>query len=174
MALTNDNITFLGNRLNIIGSPLEAGRPCPDFKLTGTDFGDVNLSHFKGKVLIVSVTPSLDTPLCSEQTARFNHEVESFAGKAAVLAVSMDLPFAQSRWCGANEAKHVKAASDYKYQKFGRDTGTYIKDSGLLTRAVFVVDPAGIVRHVEYVDDTSNPPDFSAAINKAREFVSGV
>lgn len=172
MALTNDNIVFMGGRLNILGDSLAVGRRFPDFKLTGMNFADVSPSDFDGKILIVSVVPSLDTPLCSEQTSRFNKDVDSLGGKAAVLAVSMDLPFAQGRWCGANNGKNVKTASDYKYQKFGRDTGTYIQDSGLLTRAVFVIDAGGVIRHVEYVDDTSNPPNYAAAMAVVRSLAA--
>ena len=114
MAADNQNITFKGNKLTVLGKSLRVGDMLPDFKLTGGDLGDVTKSQFLGRNLILSIVPSLDTPVCAEQTKRFNEEVEKFGDKATILTVSMDLPFAQARWCGLEGVTRLKTASDYK------------------------------------------------------------
>lgn len=169
MATNNSNITFKGNKLSVLGKSLAVGDKCPDFKLTGADLSDVTLSQFAGKTLVLSVVPSLDTPVCAEQTKRFNTEATSFSDNVVILTISMDLPFAQSRWCGLEGVKNVRAVSDYKYHTFGKQTGTYIEDNGLLARAVFLVDTAGTIQHVEYVDDITHHPDYNAIVARVKE-----
>ncbi len=168
MNKSNANLTFKGNPLAVAGAPLSEGMPLPGFRLTGTDLGDITNERFRGKVLILSVVPSLDTPVCALQTKRFNQEVERFKD-AAVLTVSMDLPFAQKRWCGAENASHVVTASDYKYRNFGESFGILLKDLGLLGRAVFVADKQGKIAYVEYVQELSTEPDYTTILAKVKE-----
>lgn len=169
MNKTNTNLNFRGTKLPILGQAITEGQKLPNFKLTGNDMADMDNSKFAGKTLVISVVPSLDTPTCATQTRRFNEESTKLSKDVAILTVSMDLPFAQARWCGAEGIKNVVTASDYKYRSFGESFGTYIQTMGLLARAVFVVDKGGIVRHVEYVQDLSAEPDYTAVIAKLKE-----
>lgn len=168
MAKTNQNITFKGNKISVLGTPVSEGQKLPSFKLTGTDMSDITNATFAGKSLIVSVVPSLDTPVCATQTKRFNQEIDKLGGSAAVLTVSLDLPMAQKRWCGAEGVSSVVTASDYKYRGFGEDFGCYIQELGLLARAVIVADKTGTIRHVEYVDEVTKEPDYDAALKAAK------
>lgn len=161
MATNNKNITFKGNKLNVIGTPVQVGGKLPSFKLTGADLADLTNSSFSGKPLIVISVPSVDTPTCDTELKRFSKELPA---NAAILAVSVDLPFAQKRWCAANGVSNITVASDYKYRSFGEDFGTYIQELGLLTRAVFVADSGGTVLHVEYVDELGKEPDYASAL----------
>jgi thiol peroxidase len=169
MALTNDNITLMGNKVKIAGTALKAGQALPQFKLTGNDLSDISSEAFKNKVLILSVLPSLDTPVCSLQTQKFNAELENLSGDVVVLTVSRDLPFAQKRWCGAANATKVTTASDYKYRTFGPAFGAEMVDSALLARAVLVADKNGIIQHVEYVNEIASEPDYDKALAVAKE-----
>ena len=160
--------TFKGTPLTLAGRELKVGEKLPAFRLTGNDMNDVTGCAFTGSALIITTVPSLDTPVCSIETKRFNQEISSLGGKVNVLTVSMDLPFAQKRWCGAEGVSNVTTASDYKYRAFGEDTGTYIQEWGLLSRAVFVADATGVIRHIEYVPELSQEPDYAAALAVAR------
>ena len=161
---TNKNILFKGNPTPVTGREIKEGDKLPKFKLTGNDLADVTSDQFAGKRLIISVVPSLDTPTCHIQTKHFNQVAESLGADVAILTVSLDLPFAQKRWCGAEGVTRVKTASDYKYHAFGEDFGVFWQGPALLARAVFVADSSGIVRHVEYVQDLSKEPDYDAAL----------
>lgn len=165
---SNKNITFKGGKLTVRGRELKVGDALPNFKLTGVDMKDILPAQFAGKVLVLSIVPSLDTPVCAVQTKRFNQEIAGFGDRAAVLTVSRDLPFAQKRWCGAEGVQNVTTGSDYKYREFGEATGTEIEELGLLARAVVVADAKGIVRHVEYVPEISSEPDYGSALEVAR------
>jgi len=168
MALTNDNITLMGKKVTINGAALKAGQPMPAFKLTANDMSDLTSDSLKDKVVILSVVPSLDTPVCSEQTKKFNAELEKLPG-VVVLTVSRDLPFAQKRWCGAANATKVTTASDYKYRTFGAAFGAEMVESALLARAVFVADKKGVIQHVEYVNEVATEPDYNKALAVAQE-----
>ena len=170
MNKTNQNITFKGNKLTIKGKEIKEGDNAPTLRLVGTDMGDVSWDKFSGKAVIVSVVPSVDTPTCSLQTKRFNQE----AGKLkeiAIVTVSMDLPFAQSRWCQANEVENLVMGSDYKYRTFGEAWGTYIEELGLLTRAIFVVGKDRKVSYIEYVASISDEPNYDAAISAVKKLI---
>ena len=160
----NTKVTFKGNPLTLMGKEIHEGDTAPEVTLVGLDLKDLPLSNFKGKVLVISVVPSLDTPTCNLQTKRFNAEAAKLADKAVVLTVSLDLPFAQKRWCEAEKASNVLVASDYKYRTFGEAYGCYTKEMGLLARAIFVVGQDQKVRHVEYVANLSDEPDYNAAL----------
>lgn len=171
MSTTNQGIKFKGNPAKIIGTPLQVGKKAPTATLTANDLSDLDTKSFAGKVLIVSVVPSLDTPVCSTQTKRFNSEAGKLGDKVAVLTVSVDLPFAQKRWCGAEGADHVITASDYKHRQFGENFGTYLPDIGLLCRAVFVIDKDQTVQYVEYVDEITDEPNYDPVLAKVQELV---
>lgn len=169
-ALENKNvITFKGSPMTLVGEQVKTGQKAPDFKLTANDLSEVTLKNSAGKIRIISVVPSVDTPVCDLQTKRFNEEAGKLGEKAVVLTVSMDLPFAQKRWCAAAGASHVQLLSDYKDHSFGVAYGARIKELGLLTRAVFVVDAQDTVQYVEYVGEVTTAPNYDAAIEAAKK-----
>jgi len=165
------NCTFKGEALTLAGRELHVGDKLPNFKLTGLDMNDISNSDFAGKVLVISVVPSLDTPVCSIQTKHFNQEASRLSSDVSILTVSMDLPFAQKRWCGHENVDKLILASDYKYRGFGEDFGTYIQELGLLSRAVFVADAMGILQHVQYVAEISSEPDYESALSVVRKIL---
>lgn len=164
-------ITFKGNPMTLVGSEVKAGQKAPDFKLTANDLSEVSLKNSAGKVRIVSVVPSVDTPVCDLQTKRFSDEAGKLGDQVAVLTVSMDLPFAQKRWCGAANATKIQLLSDYKDHSFGIAYGVRIKELGLLARAVFVIDAKDQVQYVEYVKEVTQHPNYDAAIAAAKKLV---
>jgi thiol peroxidase len=159
--------TLKGNPLTLIGPELKAGDSAPDFSLTGGDLKPVTLKDTGSQVRIVSVVPSLDTPVCDAQTKRFNEEAAKLPG-VDILTVSMDLPFAQKRWCGAFGVDKVKMLSDHKDGSFGASYGTLIQDLRIESRAIFVLDAGNKIRHVEYVKEVADHPNYEAALSAAR------
>jgi thiol peroxidase len=157
-------VTMQGNPLTLIGPALAIGSTLPDFVLTANDMSDLSGAGYKDKVLVLSVLPSLDTGVCALQTRTFNQKASQLSEDVVVLTVSMDLPFAQKRFCGAEGIDRVITASDYKHRSFGPSFGVLIKELGLLSRAVFVVDRGGTIRHVEYVSEISQEPSYDAAL----------
>lgn len=162
---------FLGPR-TLIGPELKPGDKAPAFKLVNNKGEEVSNAAFAGKPLLISVVPSLDTGVCSLQTRRFNQEAGEFGDRLQVLTVSADLPFAQTRWCGAEGVKNLQVLSDHRDMNFGMAYGTYVKDLRLDSRAVFVVDGAGTVRYAEYVQVASEHPNYDAALAAVRQLVS--
>lgn len=162
-------ITMKGQPLTLLGKGLEVGEPAPDFEALTNDLSPIKLSSFQGKVCIISSVPSLDTSVCDTMTRRFNEEAGSLGGDVVVLTISMDLPFAQSRWCGAAGVKNVQTISDHRDASFGNAFGVLIKELRLLARAVFVVDKEGIVRYVQIVNELTNEPDYEAVLKVVRE-----
>lgn len=158
-------ITFKGNPMTLIGPEIKAGNSAPDFKLLAGDLSEVTLASTKGKTRLISVVPSLDTPVCDLQTKRFNEEAAKLPESVVVLAVSMDLPFAQKRWCGASSAAKIQALSDHREASFGKAYGVLIKELRLLTRSVFVIGADDKVQYVEYVKEVTQHPDYDAAFN---------
>ena len=161
-------ITFKGDPLTLVGDEISVGQAAPDFTATGVDLAPVTLASYRGKVVIISSVPSLDTPVCDIQTRRFNDEAGKLGADVVVLTVSMDLPFAQQRWCGAADAGAVITVSDYKDHSFGQAYGLRIKELGLLARAVLVIDKQGLVVHHELVGEVTEQPDYDAAVNAAK------
>lgn len=161
---SNTNVTFKGSKLTLTGPSLQIGGQLPRFVLSGSDLGDLSSDTFKGKTLLISCVPSLDTPVCSIQTNRFDQTAEKLSDRLSVLTVSLDLPFAQARWCGAQNASKIIVASDYKYRTFGKAFGVFIEQLGLLSRAVFVADRLGKISYLEYVPEITNEPDYDAAM----------
>ncbi|MHC1742584.1 MAG: thiol peroxidase [Syntrophobacteraceae bacterium] len=158
-------ITFQGNPLTLVGKEVKAGDRAPELEVLDNGLGTVTLASYKGKVLVISSVPSLDTPVCDMETRRFNAEAGKLGSDVVILTVSMDLPFAQKRWCGAAGVDHVVTLSDHRSASFGEAYGTLIKELRLLTRAVFVVDRTGIVRYVETVKEITQEPDYDAALS---------
>ena len=159
-------ITFKGNPVTIGDNDVRVGDMAPNFNLTDNNLKNVSLSDTKGKRIFV-VVPSLDTPVCDMEVKRFNEEVSKLNG-VKIYVISMDLPFAQMRWCGAAGVDKVTTLSDYKNRDFGRNYGTYIQELGLLARSIFVVDENDKVTYVEYCSEVSSDPDYEAALNAAR------
>jgi thiol peroxidase len=159
-----------GNPLTLIGPELKPGDAAPEFNLVDSALKPVTLADTTGRVRIFSVVPSLDTPICDAQTKRFNDAAASLPG-IDVLTVSMDLPFAQRRWCDAFAVDHVKMLSDHKDASFGSNYGTLIKELRIESRAIFVIDRNDRVRHVEYVKEVADHPDYEAALGAARAAV---
>ncbi|HVA78362.1 MAG TPA: thiol peroxidase [Candidatus Binataceae bacterium] len=162
-------VTMRGNPLTLVGPELKPGQKAPAFTATGKGLAPASLEQFKGKVKIISAVPSVDTPVCDAETRRFNEEAGKLPSDVQILTISMDLPFAQTRWCGAAGVDKVTMLSDYKSAEFGEKYGALIKELHLLARAVFVVDKNDTVTHVEYVKEVANHPDYEAALNAAKK-----
>lgn len=160
-------VTMRGKAVTLLGTLLQPGDKAPDFVLLRNDMTDARLLDFSGKVILISVVPSLDTGVCDLQTKRFNREAGSLED-AAVLTVSMDLPFAQKRWCGVNDATNLVTLSDHRTAEFGKSYGVLIKDMRLLARSVFVIGKDGLVKYVQVVPEMATEPDYAAAIDAAR------
>jgi thioredoxin-dependent peroxiredoxin len=162
-------ITMRGNPLTLIGDDIKPGDRAPDFEALDNDLKPVRFSSFRGKVVIISAVPSLDTPVCDMETRRFNTEAAKLKGDIVILTISMDLPFAQKRWCGAAGVDRVVTLSDHRAAAFGNSYGVLIKELRLLARAVFVVDAEGVVRYVQLVNEVANEPDYTAVISAAEK-----
>jgi thiol peroxidase len=161
-------ITFRGEPVTITGNETKVGEVAPDFTLTGRTLDPVKLSDFKDKIKIISVFPSIDTGVCALQIKRFNQEATKLGADIVVLCISKDLPFAQSRFCGAEGIDNVITLSDYKDNEFGEKYGFLLKELGLLTRGVIVVDRDNVVQYVEYVKEVAEEPDYGKAIDEAK------
>ncbi len=161
-------VTMKGKPLTLLGDGLKVGDKAPDLEVITNDLSQVKFSAFRGKVCIVSSVPSLDTSVCDRMTRRFNEEAGSLGEDVAVLTISMDLPFAQKRWCGAAGIENVQTLSDHREAAFGKAYGILIKELRLLARAVFVVDKQGVIRYVEIVKELTNEPNYEAALTAAK------
>jgi thiol peroxidase len=161
-------VTMKGNPATLLGNEVTVGQPAPDVDLVANDLSTVRLCSFQGKVRIITSVPSLDTPVCDRETRRFNEEVSRLGDDVAVLAVSMDLPFAQKRWCGAAGVENVQTLSDHRDAAFGTSYGVLIKGLRLLARAVFVLDKNGVIRYQELVKEITSEPDYEAALKAAK------
>lgn len=155
--------------VTLVGPELKPGDPAPDFTVIGADMQPVNSAEFSGKVRIISAVPSLDTPVCDAQTQRFNEAAAQLGESVVVLSVSMDLPFAQRRWCGTTGADNIIALSDHRDAAFTKAYGTLIKEVRLSSRAVFVIDRSDRIVHAEYVPVAGQHPDYDAALAAARQ-----
>jgi thiol peroxidase len=159
--------TLRGNPMTLVGPALKAGDAAPEFSVVDSSMKPVNLGDTGAKTRIFSVVPSLDTPVCDAQTKRFNEE----AGKLQdvdIYTVSMDLPFAQKRFCNSFALDNVKMLSDHRDGSFGEAYGTLIKELRILSRAIFVVGPDNVVKYVEYVPEVADFPNFEAALAAAK------
>jgi thiol peroxidase len=164
-------VTLRGNPLTLIGDEIKAGAKAPDVELLDNDLKPVRISAFKGKVVVVSAVPSLDTPVCDMETRRFNAEAAKLGENVAILTVSTDLPFAQKRWCGGAGVDRVRTLSDHRETAFGKAYGVLIKELRLLARSIFVLDKSGVVQYVQHVKEVSQEPDYSAVIASVQKLV---
>jgi thioredoxin-dependent peroxiredoxin len=162
-------ITMKGNPLTLIGRLPEIGKAAPDFEVLDNNLTPVKLSSFKGKICVIASVPSLDTPVCDIETRRFNTEAAKLSADVVILTISMDLPFAQKRWCGAAGIDKVITLSDHRNAEFGAAFGTLIKELRLLARAVFVIDKQGIVRLVQLVKEVAQEPDYEAVLAAVKQ-----
>lgn len=161
------SVTFAGNPVVLKNKELKAGDQLPDFKVVAGDLSEKKLADFPGKKIILAV-PSVDTEVCDMELRRFNKEIEQLNG-FTTLAVSMDLPFAQGRWCQAKAVSNLHVVSDFRYHDFGLNYGVYMEGIGLLARAVFVADENNKLVHVEYVSEVTHEPDYSKALEAAKK-----
>ena len=164
-------VTMKGNPITIMGTELQVGDRAPDFVAIDNDLNPVSFDSFRGKVCIVSSVPSLDTPVCDMETRRFNDEAGRLGDDVEILTISMDLPFAQKRWCGAAGVDRVQTLSDHLDAAFGQAYGVLIKGLRLLARAVFVVDKEGTIRYKELVKEIASEPDYDSVLTAVKELV---
>ncbi len=164
-------VTFMGNPLTLLGPELTVGMAAPDFSVVDNDLGPVSLADCKGKITIISAVPSLDTPVCDMETRRFNQEAQALGDKVKVLTVSMDLPFAQKRWCGNAGVTNVQTVSDYQTASFGLAYGVLIDGLRLLARAIFVIDASGVVASVQTVPELTHEPDYAAVLDAVKKLL---
>lgn len=160
-------VTFKQDPVTLIGPEIKVGDQAPEFTVLSNDLQPVSLSDFSGKVKLISVVPSVDTGVCALQTKRFNEEADKI-DNTHILTISMDLPFAQARWCSANGIENISLLSDHRDADFSEKYGVLMKELRLLARAIFVVDADNIVQHVEYVPEVTNHPDYDAALQAAK------
>jgi len=164
-------ITMKGNPLTLIGKQLKIGEPVPDCEVLNNDLAPVKLSSFQGKVCVIASVPSLDTPVCDMETRRFNEEAGMLGPDVTILTISMDLPFAQKRWCGAVGVDKVITLSDHLSGSFGETYGVLIKELRLLARAVFVLDRDGIIQYVQLVKEVADEPDYNEVLEALKNLV---
>jgi thiol peroxidase len=156
--------TMSGNAITLIGPELKVNDPAPDFTALDIDLLPRSLSDFSGKKKLLSIGPSLDTSICEAQTRRFNEEAAKLGDDMEIIAISVDLPFAQKRWCWENGVDRLTTLSDHRDVDFGLRYGLLIKELRLLNRAVFVVDENDIIRYIEIVSENTNHPDYDTAL----------
>lgn len=161
-------VTLKGKPVVLLGTQVKSGDPAPDFRAVDPSFKPVALSGFRGKAVLISAVPSLDTPVCATQTRRFNQEAAGLGSGVQLITISMDLPFAQSRFCEAEKIKGILLLSDHVWREFGPAYGVLIKDMGLLARSIFVVDASGKVTYREIVREVAEEPDYDAALKALR------
>ena len=164
-------VTLRGNPMTLVGPELKVGEKAPDFTVIANDMKPVTLADTAGKVRIIASVPSLDTPVCDIETRRFNEEAAKLPG-VEILAISVDLPMAQKRWCGAAGVDKVRTLSDYRDRSFGPAFGVLIQEIKLDARAVFVLDKDNTIRYVEYVKEVGDHPNYEAALAAAKKLSS--
>jgi len=172
MAGQPNTVKMMGNPLTLTGGGVREGDKAPDFTALDNDLNPVGLSDYDGKVRILASVPSLDTPVCDMETRRFNEEAGELGEDVVVLTVSMDLPFAQKRWCGAAGVDRVKTLSDHRDASFGEAYGVLIKELRLLARAVFVVDRSGTLTYRQVVPELTEEPDYESVLEAVKKAVS--
>ncbi|MEM8944267.1 MAG: thiol peroxidase [Planctomycetota bacterium] len=166
-------VTFKGNPMTLAGEAVAVGQAAPEFKLNYFEGGmqELTLADLKGKPSLLSVVPSLDTPICATQTKTFNETLGELGDKINAITVSLDLPFAMNRFCGAENITNIRPASDYQDRNFGNAWGTLIEELKIMARAIFVLDAEGTVKYVEYVGEVAEEPNYDAAIAALKELL---
>ncbi|MBD3296152.1 MAG: thiol peroxidase [Candidatus Omnitrophica bacterium] len=166
-----DAVTFKGRMLTLSGEELVPGKSAPDFTAVDNDLNETGLGGLPDGINVIASVPSLDTPVCDLEIKRFNSEAVSFSGKVNVTFISMDLPFAQKRFCETFGIDRVRTLSDHRDADFGRKYGVLIKELRLLARAIFLVDAEGVLRYTQYVGEISDHPDYDEALKALRKLV---
>jgi thiol peroxidase len=166
-------VTFKKQPMTLIGPDIKPGDKAPDFRVVKSDLSPVTLADSKGKVRLISVIPSIDTPICHAQTRRFNEEAANLPDNVEILTISVDLPFAMRRWRAAEGIDRVQLLSDYQEHSFGRNYGVLIDELKLLARAIFVVDANDTVVYREIVSDIGEHPLYGQALDAARKAAGG-
>ena len=164
-------ITMKGNPLTLVGNEVKVGDRAPDFIALDNNLAPVSLSSFKGKICVLVSIPSLDTPVCDMETRKFNEEASRLGANVVFLTISMDLPFAQRRWCGTSGVTKVQTLSDHRDASFGTAYGVLIKELRLLARAVFVVDQEGIIQHAQLVKEVTQEPNYDAVLSALKKLL---
>ena len=164
-------VRMKGNPLTLVGNEVRLGDTAPEFEVLNGNLEPVTLSRFRGKVCVIISAPSIDTPVCDREARRFNEEATRLGDDVVVLAISMDLPFAQKRWCAAAGVENIQLLSDHRDAAFGRAFGVLIKELRLLARTVFIVDRAGTVRYIQYVKETTAEPDYDEVLRALPQVV---
>lgn len=157
-------ITFKGNPFTLLGPEIKVGDKAPDFTVVDNGLAPVTLASYSGKIKVISAVPSLDTPVCDTETRRFNQEAAGLPENVVVLTVSLDLPFAQKRWCGGAGIDRVTTLSDYQERSFASAYGVLIKELKLLSRAIFVIDASDTIRYIQIVPEVTSEPDYAAVM----------
>lgn len=171
MNTRKDAVTMKGRPVTLVGPELKVGQPAPDFEVVNNDLKPVRFSTFKGKVCVVSSVPSLDTAVCDMETRKFNQMAAKLGEEVNILTISMDLPFAQKRWCGAAGVDRVITLSDHLHAGFGNAYGVLIRELRLLARAVFVIDKTGVIQYLQLVPEISMEPDYDAVLESVKKLV---
>ena len=169
MTERKDIITMKGKPLTLIGNEVKVGDQAPDFEILNTSLEPVKLSSYKGKVVVVSTVPSLDTQVCDIETKQFNEEAKKLGSDVAIITVSMDLPFAQKRWSTEADVHDIQLLSDHRNNSFGNAYGVLIKELRLLARTIFVIDKDGIVQYIQYVKETVDEPDYNEVLEAIKK-----
>jgi len=164
-------VTVGGHPVTLVGQEVKERDVAPDFTVLDNDMQEIRFSSYRGKICVICSVGSLDTATCDVETRRFNTEAGKLSEDVSILTVSMDLPFAQKRWCGTAGIDKVVTLSDHRDADFGNAYGMLVKESRLLARAVFVVDREGIVRYVQLVKEVADEPDYDAAIAAVKKLV---
>jgi thiol peroxidase len=167
-----DLFAVKGNPVTLLGNPVKAGDKAPEIIASDVSLKDVKLSDFAGKVVVISVFPSIDTPVCANQTRAFNKRATELSDDVVILTISKDLPFALGRFCAAEGINNIHTLSDYKFSKFGLDYGYLVKENQLLARGVVIVDKKGVVKYTEITKDIIIEPDYDKAISVVKELLS--
>lgn len=171
MTQERSGYTLKGNPLTLVGPELKVGDQAPDFSLNKDLVTKVSLADYAGQIKLISVVPSLDTGVCDAQTRRFNEAAAELGANVSILTVSVDLPFAQARWCGAAGIDKVVTLSDYQTGDFGKAYGVFIKEFALDMRAIFVVDATNTIQYVEYLTEMTEHPNYDNAIAAVKALV---
>ncbi|MCM3619453.1 thiol peroxidase [Sutcliffiella horikoshii] len=161
------NVTFKGNPMTLVGSEVKVGDQAPNFSVLANDLSAVTLENYKGFKKLISVVPSIDTGVCDQQTRKFNEEASKLEN-VKIITVSMDLPFAQKRWCAASGLDNVEIVSDHRDASFGEAYGVLMQELRLLARSTFVVDSNDKVTYVEYVGEGTDHPNYESAIEAVK------
>ncbi len=158
-------ITMRGKPLTLIGNEVKVGEKAPEFTAIDTNLNPVSFSTFQGRTCLLSSVPSLDTPVCDLETRRFNEEASRLGSELVILTISMDLPFAQKRWCAATGVAHLQTLSDHRDASFGLSYGVLIKELRLLARAIFLVDRKGVIQYIQLVKELTQEPDYDEVLH---------